>query len=165
MNTKSILKGAFLAFCLIGMLALPAAATPVAQVNGQGMMNGKVNSIDDGLKEDLWNNHVQYRLKLFDMNVQHGTDVIKILNDHNIDTTLMQTTLDEFSGKRSELQTALENQDKDALKRINAELKELRQEFLKEMRDAIRAHYSAAGTAGTARATAVTGAGEGLFAL
>jgi uncharacterized membrane protein (DUF106 family) len=60
------------------------------------------------------------------MNVQHGTDVIKILNDHNIDTTLMQSTLDEFSGKRSELQTALENQDKDALKRINAELKELR---------------------------------------
>jgi hypothetical protein len=171
MNTKTILKGVFLAFCLIGMLVLPVAAAPAGQVVGQGMMNGKANSIDAGLKEDLWNSHMQYRLEAFDMHVQHGTDVIKILNDHNIDTTQMQVTLTTFSGKRSELVTALENQDKDALQKINAELKQLRQDFIKEMRDTIREHYSAVKavakttTTGTISTAAITGSSDGIAAL
>lgn len=160
MNTTTILRGAFLALCLVSLLALPAAAAQ----NGQAM-NGKANLIVQELKDDLWTNHVQYRLKAFDMHVQHGTDIIKILTDHNIDTRGMQGTLDTFSGKRSEFQTALENQDKKAVKKINDEL---RQEFLKEMRDAIRNHYasiSAANTARTAGIAGMTAAGVGTAAL
>ena len=163
MNTTTILRGAFLALCLVSLLALPAAAAQ----NGQAM-NGKANLIDQELKDDLWTNHVQYRLKAFDMHVQHGTDIIKILTDHNIDTRGMQGTLDTFSGKRSEFQTALENQDKEAVKKINDELRQLRQEFLKEMRDAIRNHYastSAANTARTAGIAGMTAAGVGTAAL
>ena len=128
-------------------------------------MNGKANLIDQELKDDLWTNHVQYRLKAFDMHVQHGTDIIKILTDHNIDTRGMQGTLDTFSGKRSEFQTALENQDKEAVKKINVEL---RQEFLKEMRDAIRNHYASTSAANTARTAGIAGmteAGVGTAAL
>jgi DNA gyrase/topoisomerase IV subunit A len=99
------------------------------------------------------------------MHVQHANDVIKILKDHNIDTTCMQVTLDSFSGKRAELQTALKNRDNEALKTINTELRELAKQFFKEMRDAIREHYGATGTADTARTGGIagmTGAGSGL---
>lgn len=148
MNTRTILNGTFLAFCLVAMLVLPAAAAPAAQAT-----NARANAIDQGLKDDLWNNHVQNRLAEFDMHVQHATSVIGILNKYGIDTTQMQSTLNTFSGKRTELQTALNNRDKEALKTINSELRELTKQFLKEMRDAIRDHYGkmkAAGSTGTA---------------
>jgi len=48
MNSKTIMKGAFLAFCLIGMLVLPAAAAPIGQATA-----GQTSAIDQGLKDDL----------------------------------------------------------------------------------------------------------------
>jgi len=149
MNSTTLLKGTFLAFCLVSLLTLPAAAAQ----NGQGM-DAKGQAIDQGLKENLWNNHITYRLQVFDMHLQHANDAIRILKDHDIDTTLMQGTLDTFSGKRAELQTAMENRNKEALKIINAELRELAKQFFKEMRCALREHYGATGAAGTAPATA-----------
>jgi hypothetical protein len=84
MNSTTLLKGTFLAFCLVSLLTLPAAAAQ----NGQGM-DAKGQAIDQGLKENLWNNHITYRLQVFDMHVQHANDAIRILKDHDIDTTLM----------------------------------------------------------------------------
>jgi hypothetical protein len=144
MNTNTILRSAFVAFCLIGMLVLPAAAAPA----GQGTTT-KVSAIDQGLKDDLWANHQQYRLQDYDMNVQRATSVISILNKYGIDTTTCTGTLSTISGKRSALETALTNKDKEGLKTVNADLKTLWQQFRTEMRDAIRGHYSK-GAAGTA---------------
>jgi hypothetical protein len=163
MNAKTIAKGAFLAFCLIGMLVLPASAA----ADGQGTVSVKATTIDQGLKDDLWNSHTQHRLEAFDMHVRHANDIIGILNSHGIDTSQMQATLAEISAKRPELQSALENRDKAALQKVNDELRQLAKEFLKEMRDAIRSHY-AAGTAGTASTTGIrgmTGTTEGIAAL
>jgi len=157
MNTRTILKGTFIAFCLVAMLVLPAAAAPVAQGT-----NVKANAIDQGLKDDLWNNHIQNRLAEFDMHVQHATTVIGILNKYGVDTTQMQGTLDTFSGKRAELQTALTNKDKEALKTINSELRELRQEFLQEMKEAIRDHF---GKVKAAASTGTTPAGNSASVL
>lgn len=64
MNSKTIMKGAFLALCVVGMIVLPAAAATIGQTTtGQG------SGIDQGLKDDLWANHHQYRLQHFDLNV------------------------------------------------------------------------------------------------
>jgi hypothetical protein len=155
MNTNTILRSAFVAFCLIGMLVLPAAAAPA----GQGTTT-KVSAVDQGLKDDLWANHQQYRLQAYDMNVQRATSVISILNKYGIDTTTCTGTLSTISGKRSALETALTNKDKEGLKTVNADLKTLWQQFRTELRDAIKDHYGtkAAGSS-TATATADLAAG------
>jgi len=160
MKTTTMAKGAFLALCLIGMMVLPAAAAPAGQAAaGQGA------AIDQGLKDDLWANHHQYRLQEFDLHVQRANSVIGILDKYAVDTTQMQATLTTISDKRSALDTALTNKDQAALKTINSDLASLWKQFIQETKDAIRAHYTAARTsaktsgAGTAGATApLTGA-------
>jgi hypothetical protein len=157
MNSKNMIKGAFLAFCIIGMMVLPAAAAP----NGQGNDNGA--QIDQGLKDDLWANHYQYRLSGFDTNVQRATGVIAILNTYNIDTTQPQSTLTIINGKRSALETALAGKDKEKLKTINAELKTLWEQFRTEIKESIRAHFTAARSGAKASAAGKTGAATVLF--
>ena len=139
MNSQTILKGAFLAFCLIGMLVLPAAAAPA----GQGAF-GQKSVIDQGLKDDLWTNHHQYRLQEFDLHVQRANSVTGILKKYNIDTTQMQATLSTISGERAALDTALTNKDKEGLKTINANLVSLWKQFAQERKDCVKAHYTAA---------------------
>jgi hypothetical protein len=152
MNSKNMINGAFLAFCIIGMMVLPAAAAP----NGQG--NGNGAQVDQGLKDDLWANHYQYRLSGFDTNVQRATSVIAILNKYNIDTTQPQSTLTTISGKRSSLETALSSKDKESVKAINAELKTLWEQFRSEMKESIKAHFTAARAAAKTSTTGKAGA-------
>jgi hypothetical protein len=147
MNSNTILKGAFVAFCLIGMLVLPAAAAPV----GQGTPP-KVSTVDQGLKDDLWANHQQYRLQVFDMNVQRATSVISILNKYGIDTTASSGTLSTISGKRSALETALTNKDRNGLKTVNTDLKTLWQQVRTEVREEIKDHYGKKGAGPTVAA-------------
>jgi hypothetical protein len=151
MTSNTILKGAFVAFCLIGMLVLPAAAAPAGQAT-------TAHAVDQGLKDDLWANHQQYRLQLFDMNVQRATSVISVLNKYGIDTTACTSTLSTISGKRPALETALANKDLKGLKTVNDDLRTLWQQFRTEMRDAIRDHYGkkTAGTTATADLAAAT---------
>jgi hypothetical protein len=150
MNTNTILKGAFALFCLICMLVLPAAAAPA----GQGTV-AKVSTVDQGLKDDLWANHQQYRLQAYDMNVQRATSVIGILNKYGIDTTACTGTLSTISGKRSALETALTNKDREELKTVNADLRTLWQQFRTQMREAVRDHYGRkTGSSSIATATA-----------
>jgi len=134
MYTKTILKGTFVAFCLFGMLILPVAATSAGQATNN-------HAIDQALKDDLWNNHQQYRLQRFDMNVQRANSVITILNKYGIDTTTCHSTLTTISSKRPALENALSDKNKEELKSVNAELKTLWDQFRQEIRDAIKAHY------------------------
>lgn len=149
MNTKTIVKGAFLAFCLIGMLVLPAAAAaPVRQGT-----NANAAAIDPKLKDDLWNNHVTYRLQAFDIHVNHAKDAIDILEKYHCETDQVKSTLSTITGMRSGLESALNSHEKEKLKAINEELLELWKQFRKEVRDSIRDHYGASGavrTTGTA---------------
>ena len=155
MNSQNMIKGALLAFCIIGMMVLPAAAAPMGQA-----ANGNAVKIDQGLKDDLWSNHQQYRLQEFDMHVTQANSVIAILNKYSIDTTHMQSTLTTISGKRSALETALTNKDQAGLKAINEELRTLWEQFHSDMRDSIKAHYTAtraaAKTSVTGKASATT---------
>ena len=153
MNSKTILGSAVLALCVIGMLVAPAAAAPA----GQGMKNA---TIDQGLKDDLFANHQQYRLQAYDMNVQRANSVIAILGKYGIDTTNCQSTLATISGERAALETALTNKDKEGLKTVNAELKKLWQQFRTDIRDSIRSHYSAKSSD-----NAVASAAAGLAAV
>jgi len=148
MTKNTIITSAFVAFCLIGMLVLPAAAAPA----GQETM-AKMSTVDQGLKDDLWANHQQYRLQAYDMNIQRATSVISILNKYGIDTTACTSTLSTISGKRSIVETALTNKDKEELKTVNADLKTLWQQFRTEMRNAIKGH-SGKKAAGSSAATA-----------
>lgn len=135
MNTTSILKGAFVAFCIISMLVLPAAAGPLTE------STATAGTVEQGLKDDLWSNHMQYRLARFDMNVRQANAVIGILNTYGIDTTVCETTLSTISTKRAGLEAALEAQDRGNLRTMNEELKTLWKQFLRDVRDAVRSHY------------------------
>jgi hypothetical protein len=135
MNTHTALKGACLTLCLIGLMTLPVMAA-----NGGGGQIAKA-SVDPELISDLWNSHAHYRLAHFDLNLQHANDVIGILEKYSIDATPLEETLATISAQRPELQVALENRDRQALKDVNNELKSLWRKFLKETRDAIRDRY------------------------
>ena len=152
MNSNTMLKGAIVAFCLIGMLVLPAAAAPTGQV-----ATAKLSAVDQGLKDDLWANHQQYRLQGYDTNVQRANSVIAILNKYGVDTTTCQATLSTISGKRSALDTALTSKDKEGLKAVDADLKILWQQFRTEIKDAIRMHYGS--TAKSSPAASAQGSG------
>jgi hypothetical protein len=150
MDKNTILRSAFVAFCLIGMLVLPAAAAPA----GQGTPS--ISTTDQGLKDDLWANHQQYRLQRYDLNVQQAESVITILGKYNIDTTACRATLTTISGKRSALEAALSARDQEKIKTVNAELRTLWQQFRKEIRDAARDHRGK-GAAGTLSALSSSG--------
>ena len=152
MSKNNIFKSVFVAFCLIGMLVLPAAAAPA----GQGTPS--ISTVDQGLRDDLWANHQQYRLQRFDLNVQQAESVITIFGKYNIDTTACQATLTTISGKRSALEAALSARDQAKLKTGNAELRTLWQQFTKEIRNAARDHRGK-GAAGTFTALSSSGLG------
>jgi hypothetical protein len=136
MKAHTMLKGVFLTFCLIGMLAVPVAAAAIGdEVNTQGQ------AIDQNLKDDLWTNHHQNRLKEFDLHVQRAESVIGILEKYNIDTTKVQATLEAISGKRSALDDALKTRDREELKTINADLVSLWKQIRIDVRDSIKTHY------------------------
>jgi len=152
MNRNSIIKGAFIAFCLIGMLVLPAAAASAGQ-----MTAAKGNVIDQGLKDDLWNNHKVNRLETFDTNVRHTESTLSILWQYGIDTSACQSTLATIESKRSDLEAALTTQDRQKLKTVNAELKTLWQQFMKDVREARRSYYGPRAGSSTGMEDAVAG--------
>jgi hypothetical protein len=158
MISKTLMKGAFLALCLVGMLVLPAAAA----TGGQGTTGQPV--IDQGLKDDLWANHHQYRLQEFDLHVQRANSVIGILDKYSIDTTQMQSTLTTISGERTALDTALSNKDKAGLRTINTNLVSLWKQFAQEMKDSVKGHYATARAAVKAGATGTGAAATGISA-
>lgn len=154
MSKNTIFRNAFVAFCLIGMLVLPAAAAPATPGTPA------ISTVDQGLKDDLRASHQQYRLQRFDMNVQQAESVITILEKYNIDTTAGKATLATISGKRSALEAALSARDLAKLKTVNAELRTLWQQFRKEIRAPLRDH-NGKGTAGSL--TALSSSGLGTF--
>jgi hypothetical protein len=135
MNAPRTFAMAALALCLVGMLVLPAAAAQAASA-GQA---GKMGKVDPALKDDLWTVHRDYRLKIYDLHVEKAGAVITVLANHQCDVTGLNSILGEIEGQREPLKTALENKDRDALKTVNKELKDLWQEFRKGVRDSIRA--------------------------
>jgi hypothetical protein len=126
---------AALALCMVGMLVLPTAAVSTAS----GEQAGKMGKVDPALKGDLWAVHKDYRLKIYDLHVEKAGAVITVLENHQCDVTGLNTVLGEINSQRDPLKTALENRDRDALKTVNKELKDLWQEFRKGVRDSIRA--------------------------
>jgi hypothetical protein len=151
MNTNMTIKGALLAFCIIGMLVLPAAAA------GQATTTGQASAIDQGLRDDLWASHHTYRLQEFDSHVAQANNVIGILGKYSIDTTQMQATLTTISGERAALDTALTNKDQAGLKTINAALVADWKQFAQETKDAVKAHATAARAAAKAVRTSAAG--------
>jgi hypothetical protein len=134
MNTPRTLAVTLLALCLVGMLVLPAAAAQAAR----GQQAGKIAKIDQGMKDDLWTVHKDYRLKIYDLHVEKAGAVIGVLDEHGCDVTGLQATLGQINEQRDPLKTALDNKDRDALKTINQQLKDLWQEFLKGFRTSVR---------------------------
>ena len=148
--SKSTIAMAVLGLFLVAALALPVSAAPA-----NGNAAGKAVKIDPQLKEDLWANHVQYRLQHYDLNVQRAQGVITILDKYGIDTTKPEATLATISAQRSALETALTNKDRDALKTINANLLSLWKQFAQEVKESIKSHYKV-GRAGSMTGSGVT---------
>ena len=156
MQKSHLFAGALVAFCLIGMLALPASAAPATA----SVTPAKISTVDQGLKDDLWASHMQYRLARYDMNVEQANAVIGILGKYQIDTSSCQATLDSITAERADLQSALQSKDREKLKAVNGQLKTLWKQFLQEVKDAIKSHYGK-GAAGTTAAGAVDSLGLG----
>lgn len=153
---KNMIAGALMALCVIGMLALPASAAPLTTTGSPA----KISTVDQGLKDDLWTNHMQYRLARYDLNVQQANAVITILQKYRIETTACQATLTTIEGKRADLLSALEAKDREKLKTVNGDLKTLWKQFLKDVREAVKTHYGR-GSAGTTASDAVDSLGLG----
>lgn len=161
MKNGTILKGAIIACCLIGMLVLPAAAAPAGLV-------GNRTGIDPALKTDLWNNQETHRLAIFDENVLNANNVIGIFGKYGIDTTQMQATLSQITGERAALQSAFTNEDRNALKAVNQQLAGLWKQFRQQALTAVRGHYRQASPAAgstTGSAADLVNAGTGAAAL
>lgn len=154
MQKKNLLAGAIVALCIIGILALPASAEQSTTTTlGTG---AKLNNMDQGLKDDLWANHMQYRLARYDMNVEKAGAVIGILQKYSIDPSDCSATLDNIKAGRTDLQSALQSRDREKLKAVNEQLKTLWKQFLNEVRDTIRSHYGKGAAGSVAASTADT---------
>ena len=152
MKATRLIAGALPACCIIGMMVLPAPAA--SDVQG---LNARAVKIDSGLQDDLWKTHAENRLEIFDMHVQHAKDVIDVLEAHQIDAGGPQAVLEQFAAMRPELEQALNNRDRDALKTVNAKLIELTRQFLQSVREAIRVSGGTATVPAAGRAMPLSG--------
>ncbi|HVN66718.1 MAG TPA: hypothetical protein VMT31_08915 [Methanomicrobiales archaeon] len=150
-----------IAMALLGLVFIAALALPVSAAQADGNTAGKASKIDPQLKNALWANHQEYRLRQFDLNVQRADSVITILDKYGIDTTKPQATLTTISGQRADLEKALEGRDRDSLKTINANLMSLWKQFAQEVRESVKEHYQAGNAGGKGSSTgSMDGAGE-----
>ena len=133
MKRRSILIIGVL-LCLIGMLALPAAAV----ATGGGSVVSGEGTIDPELKDELWGIHVQHRLDVYERNVQAAGDATEALGRYGYDTMELSETLDEISEKHDSLAAALNDRDREKLKSINADLGHLWKEYRQEFRQLLK---------------------------
>jgi hypothetical protein len=120
--------------CLIGMLALPAAAVATG---GGSVVSGK-GAIDPELKDELWGIHVQHRLDRYERNVQAAGDAIETVGRYGYDTGGLSEILDEISEQHALLAAALNDRDREELKSINADLRHLWKEYHQEFRQLLK---------------------------
>ena len=108
---------------LVAVFALPATAlAPAAGTAG----------IDPGLKEELWTIHTQHRLDRFDGNVEAAGEAIAALERYGYETSGLSATVDDISGHRDSLATALKDKDREELRSVNKELFSLWKDFRQE---------------------------------
>jgi hypothetical protein len=134
MTRKSILIAGIL-LCLVGMLALPAAAAVATK--GESTVLGE-GAIDPELKNELWGIHMQHRLDSYERNVKAAGDAIEALGQYDYDTSALSDTLTEISAKHDALEAALNDRDRDELKSINADLRHLWKEYRQEFRQLLK---------------------------
>jgi hypothetical protein len=120
--------------CLFAILAVPASAS----VNGAGITGSAGNQIDPGLKDALWNIHVEHRLYDFDWHIDAASDAIAALDDYGYDTTDLSGILTTISGKRTTLSDALAARDREALKDVNTDLRMSWKEYRQELRQLLK---------------------------
>jgi len=116
------------------LLALPASALGAG---GEPAEMGE-GGIDPGLKEELWNIHVEHRLSDFEFHVGAAQDAIAALGRYGYDTAGLSEILSTISAKHDALETALRERDRDQLKAINSELRQLWKEFSQEFRQVLK---------------------------
>jgi len=132
--TRRPLLIAGLLFCLVGLLALPAAAS-AAGGKLAGLGEG---AIDPGLKDELWNIHAQHRLNDYEYHIEAAGDTIEALERYGYDTDDMSATLSEISAMHDTLETALNERDREELKSINTDLRHLWKEYFQELRQLLK---------------------------
>lgn len=132
--TRRSLLGMGALLCLFAILAVPASAS----VNGAGITGSASNQIDPGLKDELWNIHVQHRLDIFNRNVQAADDAMEALEEYGYETSELSTILADISGKEGALTGALNARDREALREVNAELLHLWKDYRFEMRQLLK---------------------------
>jgi len=116
------------------LLALPASAFG-AGGEPAGMGGG---TIDPGLKEELWNIHVEHRLSDYEYHVGAAQDAIAALGRYGYDTARLSEIVSTISAKHDALETALKGKDRDQLKAINSDLRQLWKEYSQEFRRVLR---------------------------
>jgi hypothetical protein len=133
MTRRSILwSGALL--CLLGILAMPVAAT----ATGTAPAGLDQAPIDPGLKDELWNIHVQHRLDTFDRNVEAAGDAVAALDSYGYAPSELSAILDAISARRGALSEALEARDRAGLKDVNTDLLQLWKDYRQELRHLLR---------------------------
>ncbi len=92
-----------------------------------------------GMKKDSWAHLQNVSLIVFDKKIENAEHVLTVFEEKiSLNTTEMQTRLDEIKGKRTELQEAYEAQDREQVNQVNRDIKQLWQEFRKMHSDVVR---------------------------
>ena len=132
--TRQSLLGMGALLCLFAILAVPASAS----VNGAGITGPAGNQIDPGLKDALWEIHVQHRLYDFEWHIDAASDAIAALDGYGYDTAELSGILTDIGGKKEELTKALDARDRAALKDVNTDLRMLWKEYRQELRQLLK---------------------------
>lgn len=133
MTTARRITGILIAFCLLATIVTPAIA--VSNENGRWKNGGTIN---EGMKNDLWNLHIKYRILFFQLRQERAEAMIDVLEDHGCDVGTLPTDLQEIEAYEKKLEDALNDHDWKGLRTINHELKDLWKDFRKEVKESIR---------------------------
>ena len=107
MNRRSLQDITLIVLCLAVLTAAPCAARQDA--NQAGLNPVKSDRINESLKNELWNLHTEYQLKIFDLRMEQGQRIVTAIGSHGYNTSSLDQTLDKILNHRQELSVALQS--------------------------------------------------------
>lgn len=136
MNRRSLQDITLIVLCLAVLTAAPCAARQDA--NQAGLNPVKSDRINESLKNELWNLHTEYQLKIFDLHMEQGQRIVTAIGSHGYNTSSLDQTLDKILNHRQTLSVALDARDHDDERSADRSIRHEWKEFFQSMKNLIR---------------------------
>ena len=123
--------------CLATFLIAPVAAVPREKISASPAYL-KPGVINESLKEELWAIHADYRMKIFEIQLEQGQQIISVLDGYGYETGNLETSLGDIERVETNLSDTLETQNRSALKQVDKDIRSTWKDFFKSLRSLIR---------------------------